>query len=82
MKQVFQADDGTIFEKEIDCEKYESKLAYKETLKEGLIAKEYKPDIVDIFIYDLTEMVTQYNMASKLINFIKSIGEQDGNSLN
>ena len=40
MKQVFQADDGTIFEKEIDCEKYEDKQNNLDTLRE-LVLRNY-----------------------------------------
>jgi len=79
MKQVWQATDGTIFENEIDCEKYESRTEYEETLKQSLLDNAYLVDYTDTFIYDLEEMVSKYNMASKLINFIKSIGEQDAN---
>ena len=79
MKQVWQAADGTIFEKEIDCEKYESKVAYKQTVRDLLIAKGQDVTVVDTFIVDITQMVLQYDMASKLINFIRTIGERDGN---
>lgn len=37
MKQVFQADDGTIFETEIACEKYESSKAYRRVINRWLI---------------------------------------------
>jgi len=33
MKQMWQADDGTIFDSEIACEKYEGKLEYRKQLE-------------------------------------------------
>jgi hypothetical protein len=80
MKQVFQANDGTIFEKEIDCEKYESKVAYRESLEEA-IRQEWTEQDVTIGINIITKLVHKRH-AGKLINFIKSIGEQDANNSN
>jgi len=80
MKQVFQADDGTIFEKEIDCEKYESKLAYRETLEEA-IREEWTEKDITIGINLITKLVHKGH-TGKLINFIKSIGERDADTTN
>jgi hypothetical protein len=80
MKQVFQANDGTIFEKEIDCEKYESKVAYRESLEEA-IRQEWTEQDVTIGINIITKLVHKRH-AGKLINFINSIGEQDANNSN
>jgi hypothetical protein len=79
MKQVFQAEDGTIFEKEIACEKYESKIAYQKSLEDVLIAVGYTEEFTKDFVYDMAEMVTKHCLTDKFINFIKSIGEQDAN---
>ena len=62
MKQVWQATDNTIFEKELDCESYESKLAFKEGLAEA-IRQEWTEQDVAICI----------NLITKLVR----IGEQD-----
>lgn len=78
MKQVWQADDGTIFEKEIGCEKYENRLAYEVSLYTALREADYTEKQASEFTEALTELVEQ-RMESKLINFIKSIGEHDGN---
>lgn len=77
MKQVFQADDGTIFEKEMDCEKYEARLDYKNTLGK-VVAEPSMYNTVE-FMFILEDLVERGH-AGKLINFIKSIGEQDANN--
>jgi len=77
MKQVFRADDGTIFEKEIDCEKYEARVLYELTL-EKTIQSLVSISSSDSFI-DLLKELVELGHTSKLINFIKAIGEQDGN---
>jgi len=75
------AEDGTIFEKEIACEKYENNLESEADLKRCLLENKYLIEYVDTFIYDVTEMVQKYSMASNLINFINSIGEQDADKI-
>jgi hypothetical protein len=74
MKQVFQAEDGTIFENEIDCEKYESRLAYEVSL-ETTMNSIVSISTSDTFI-DLLREVVELGHASKLVNFINSIEGQ------
>lgn len=73
MKTVYMADDGTIFEKEIDCERYESKLAYREVLVKAIF-NETDLDVSETFVSNLEFFVKQGH-ANKLINFINSIGD-------
>jgi hypothetical protein len=73
MKQVWQATDGTIFEKEIDCEKYESRLSYREALVKATV-NETDLEISEIFVSNL-EFFVEQGMASILIDFINAIGD-------
>ena len=77
MKQIWQATDGTIFDKEIDCEKYEDLVDCTKAL--DLVLEEYKREQETYSLKGVIELMVYNGHASKLINFIKSIGEQDGN---
>lgn len=77
MKQVWQADDGTIFETKLDCEGYEDKLRYKEDLELEVNKILSYPASSMFFIY--LDYVTLNGHSNKLINYIKSIGEKNGN---
>jgi len=77
MKQVFQADDGTIFEKEVDCEKYEDLQQYRVILEKH-ISECFTGDANIVGINIITKLVHK-GYRNSLLNFIKAIGEQDAN---
>ena len=76
MKQVWQADDGTIFEKEIDCERYEDRLADFNSLRDIVLSHCYAEEF-ETWI-GVTNLLTSKNPIV-LIRYIKTLGEKNGN---
>ena len=81
MQTVFRADDGTIFEKEIDCEKYEDKLKDREALFE-VLASSLKNETFAHTVIGSIESIVESGKGHLFTYFIKSIGEQDANQIN
>ena len=78
MKQVWQAEDGTIFTKEEDCEYYEYKIEKHLAIVTILNELNYAEDTKKVFLKVLEELVT-YGYKGILINYIKTLGEKNGN---
>ena len=75
MQTVFRADDGTIFEKEIDCEKYEDLQQYRVTLEKNISAC-FTGDANIVGINIITKLVHK-GYRNSLLNFILNLKGND-----
>jgi hypothetical protein len=82
MKQVFQADDGTIFENEIACERYEDKQNNLDSLRE-LVLRNYTHNTTEADRFNIFKTwldMTYYFISMKptvLRNFILDLTKGD-----
>lgn len=76
MKQVWQANDGTLFDTLKECEEYEDRMADWNDLRD-IVLTYFSLEKLEIW-NDVTTILASKN-GSLLFRYIKTLGEKNGN---
>lgn len=81
MEVIYKANDGTLFDNDYDCERYERDLKEKELINNGIIFLDYLDDLIDDPVYNADRIYHIFFPTSESIEIFNKIYEEENDDI-